>query len=79
MYIVEKVAIAKEFYLSITLDRKAGKPVFIYSPEGGMSIEDVAHNHPEKIFKLPIDLTTGLDVKDLLKAAKDLGLEEQQS
>jgi succinyl-CoA synthetase beta subunit len=79
VYIVEKVAIAKEFYLSITLDRKAGCPVFIYSPEGGMSIEDVAHKNPEKIFKLPIDLTKGLDVKDLIKAAKDLGLEEQQS
>jgi succinyl-CoA synthetase beta subunit len=44
-----------------------------------MSIEEVAHNHPEKIFKLPIDLSKGLDVKDLIKAAKDLGLEEQQS
>lgn len=44
-----------------------------------MSIEDVAHNNPEKIFKLPIDLTKGLDEKDLVKAAKDLGLQEHQS
>lgn len=75
VYIVEKIPINKEFYLSITLDRKAGCPVFIYSPEGGMSIEDVAHSNPEKIFKISIDPTKGLEVKDLLKAAKDLGLE----
>jgi succinyl-CoA synthetase beta subunit len=62
--------------LSITLDRKNGCPVFIYSTEGGMSIEDVAHSNPEKIFKLNIDPIKGLDVNDLLKAAKDLGLQE---
>jgi succinyl-CoA synthetase beta subunit len=33
-------------YLSVTLDRAAGKPVFIYSPAGGMSIEDVAEEDP---------------------------------
>jgi succinyl-CoA synthetase beta subunit len=36
----------------MTLDRKAGTAVFIYSSEGGMSIEDVAHNNPEKIHKI---------------------------
>ena len=46
MYIVEKISIEKELYLSITLDRQAGKPVFIYSTEGGMSIEDVAQEQP---------------------------------
>jgi succinyl-CoA synthetase beta subunit len=65
VYIVEKIPISKEFYLSITLDRKAGCPVFIYSPEGGMSIEDVAHSNPEKIFKINIDSKNGLDVKSL--------------
>lgn len=42
VYIVEKVQIEKEIYLSMTLDRQAGKPVIIYSRAGGMSIEDVA-------------------------------------
>jgi len=55
VYIVEKISIEKEFYLSITLDRKVGCPVFIYSPEGGMNIEDVAKSHPEKIFKIHVD------------------------
>lgn len=47
VYIVEKIAIDKEFYLSMTLDRKAGQAVFIYSQAGGMAIEDVAHDTPE--------------------------------
>lgn len=41
----------KEFYLSILLDRSKGQNVIMYSTEGGMNIEDVAHDTPEKIFK----------------------------
>lgn len=41
----------KEFYLSILLDRAKGQNVIIYSTEGGMSIEEVAHKFPDKIFK----------------------------
>lgn len=41
----------KEFYLSILLDRAKGQNVMMYSTEGGMNIEEVAHNTPEKIFK----------------------------
>ena len=46
LYVVQKLNIDKEMYLSITLDRAGGCPVFIYSPAGGMSIEDVAHEDP---------------------------------
>src|SRR3954463_1155109 len=41
----------KEFYLSILLDRAKGQNVIMYSTEGGMDIEEVAHNTPERIFK----------------------------
>ena len=41
----------KEFYLSILMDRSKGKNVVMYSTEGGVNIEDVAHETPEKIFK----------------------------
>jgi succinyl-CoA synthetase beta subunit len=41
----------KEFYMSILLDRSKGQNVIMYSTEGGMDIEEVAHNTPEKIFK----------------------------
>lgn len=66
-------------YLSITLDRAGGCPVFIYSPAGGMSIEDVAHEDPSKIFKLNINPFTGPEVEDLIAAADHLGIPGQKS
>ena len=63
-------------YLSLTLDRAHGSPVFIYSPAGGMSIEDVAHETPELIFKLHVNPFTGPEVEDLMKAADHLGIPE---
>lgn len=79
VYIVEKLAIDKEFYLSITLDRKEGKPVFIYSKAGGMNIEDVAHNTPDQIFKYYVDVNKDLSIDELLKAAKNLDLEDYKA
>ena len=74
VYLVQKINIDKEMYLSLTLDRAGGCPVFIYSREGGMSIEDVAEATPEKIFKLNVNPFTGPEVEDLMKAADDLGI-----
>ena len=79
VYLVQKLAIDKEMYLSITLDRAAGCPVFVYSPAGGMSIEDVAHEDPSKIFKLHVNPFTGPEVDDLMQAATDLGIPEKKS
>lgn len=77
VYLVEKINIAKEMYLSLTLDRKAGCPTFIYSPAGGMSIEDVAEKTPELIFKLPVHPTEGLNEASLREAASNLGIPAQ--
>jgi len=77
VYIVEKLGISKEMYLSVTLDRGAGCPTFIYSPAGGMAIEDVAENTPELIFKMPVDMEKGLDAATLHQAAINLGLESE--
>lgn len=66
-------------YLSLTLDRGAKMPVFIYSPAGGMSIEEVAEEDPSKIFKYHVDPLKGLDVDRLSKAADDLGIPAQRS
>ena len=79
VYIVEKIAIDKEFYLSMAPDRKAGGLSFIYSPAGGTSIEDVAHKTPELIFKLPVDINHGPNVEDLVKVAENLGIPEHKS
>lgn len=64
----------KEFYMSILLDRKAGKNVIIYSTEGGMDIEEVAHSTPEKINKEHIDPAVGLQGFQARKIAFNLGL-----
>jgi succinyl-CoA synthetase beta subunit len=64
----------KEFYLSILLDRSTKKYVFMYSTEGGMNIEDVAHNTPELIFKEWITPGTKLMPFQARKIAFNLGL-----
>ncbi len=65
----------KEFYLSILLDRTTKKYVFMYSTEGGMNIEDVAHNTPEKIFKEWINPGSMLQPFQARKIAFNLGLQ----
>ncbi len=64
----------KEFYLSVLLDRSKGKNVIIYSTEGGINIEDVAHNTPEKIFKEWVHPSGGLAGFQARKIAFNLGL-----
>jgi succinyl-CoA synthetase beta subunit len=64
----------KEFYLSILLDRSKGQNVIMYSTEGGMNIEDVAHDTPEKIFKELVHPSGGLQPFQARKIAFNLGL-----
>jgi succinyl-CoA synthetase beta subunit len=64
----------KEFYLSILLDRAKGQNVVMYSTEGGMNIEDVAHNTPEKIFKEWVHPGGLLQAFQARKIAFNLGL-----
>ena len=60
IYFTEAAAIKKEYYLSILLDRASSRPVIIASTEGGMNIEEVAKNTPDKIVKVFIDPAIGL-------------------
>lgn len=64
----------KEFYLSILLDRSKGLNVIMYSTEGGMDIEEVAHNTPEKIFREWVHPGGGLHGFQARKIAFNLGL-----
>ena len=64
----------KEFYLSVLLDRAKGQNVIMYSTEGGVNIEDVAHNTPEKIFKEWAHPAGGLQAFQARKIAFNLGL-----
>jgi succinyl-CoA synthetase beta subunit len=64
----------KEFYLSILMDRAKGQNVIMYSTEGGMNIEDVAHETPEKIFREWVHPGGGLQAFQARKIAFNLGL-----
>jgi succinyl-CoA synthetase beta subunit len=70
----EAVDIAREFYLSITLDRETSRYCLIASAEGGVEIEEVAEKSPEKIHVLNIDPFTGLRPYQARKIALGLGL-----
>jgi succinyl-CoA synthetase beta subunit len=59
LLVEEKVCIAKELYLSLTIDRAARKPVYIVSEMGGVEIEELAKKHPEKVYKLYVDPAIG--------------------
>jgi len=59
LYVTDGVDIGKEYYLSLVVDRATGRIAMIASTEGGMSIEDVAHETPEKITTIVIDPAEG--------------------
>jgi succinyl-CoA synthetase beta subunit len=59
LYIEEGADIKEELYLGVVLDRAREMPVIMASTEGGMAIEDVAHNTPEKIIKIAVDPAIG--------------------
>ena len=60
VYVVEDVAIEQELYLSLLVDRDSGRVAFIASTEGGVDIEKVAAETPEKITTLTVDPASGL-------------------
>ena len=60
LYITDGVDIAKEFYLALLVDRETGRIAIVASTEGGMDIEAVAHDTPDKIDTITIDPATGL-------------------
>lgn len=60
LYIEDGADIARELYLSILVDRTVGRPAFVVSTEGGMDIETVAEETPEKIVNVAIDPGTGV-------------------
>lgn len=70
--IAKAVDIAEEYYLSVLLDRAAQKVLVMISKEGGMDIEDVAHNTPEAIVRLHVDPVWGIEdwqIRDAVQAA----------
>jgi len=74
LYITDGVDIDKEFYLALLVDRESGRIAIVASTEGGMNIEDVAHETPEKIRTITIDPATGLMPHHGRAVAAALGL-----
>jgi succinyl-CoA synthetase beta subunit len=74
LYIEEGAAIARELYLSLLVDRETSRVSVVASTEGGMSIEEVAHNTPDKILTFSIDPVTGVRGFHGLKLSESLNL-----
>ena len=77
LYIEDGADIDRELYLSILIDRTVGRPAFVVSTEGGMDIEAVAEETPEKIVTVAIDPAKGVTDEDANKLADALKLEGQ--
>ncbi len=75
LYIEDGADIARELYLSLLVDRTSGLVSYVVSTEGGMDIEAVAHDTPEKIVSIGIDPATGVSSEDVERLITALKLE----
>ncbi len=78
VYIQEAYDIEKEFYLSCLVDRESSKIAFISSTEGGVDIESVAKNNPEKIITTKVEFKDNLSNDDIQKIIKIYSLDTNQ-
>ena len=78
VYVEDGCDIKRELYLGLLVDRAASRVVIMASTEGGMEIEEVAANHPEKILKAHVDPASGISGFHARKLAFGLGLEGKQ-
>jgi len=72
LLLAKKMALKREFYFAIMMDRVSQGPMIIACSEGGTSIEDLAASHPEKIIKVPIDIIKGPTESDIAKVLAGL-------
>ncbi|HWA21525.1 MAG TPA: ADP-forming succinate--CoA ligase subunit beta, partial [Caulobacterales bacterium] len=79
IYVEEGANIARELYLSALVDRESGRVAFVASEAGGMNIEEVAHDTPEKISNVAIDPETGVSAENAAAVSKALGLSGDQA
>ena len=76
LYLEDGADIGRELYVSLLVDRGAGRVAFVASTQGGMDIETVAAETPQKIFTLPIDPATGVTEADARRLGEALELDE---
>eukprot|EP00934_Nitzschia_sp_Nitz4_P005276 Nitzschia sp. Nitz4//scaffold141_size107518//20232//21819//NITZ4_004267-RA/size107518-augustus-gene-0.79-mRNA-1//1//CDS//3329536261//5266//frame0 len=75
VFLMERLYMRREMYLSIMMDRATQGPLMVASPKGGTSIEDVAKTNPEYIFTESIDITKGIQDEHCERMASNLGLQ----
>src|SRR5437764_7087189 len=75
LYVEEGAEIAKEFYLSMLVDRTTSRVAFVVSTEGGMDIEKVAHDTPEKIVTITVDPVANIFPHHVRRLSRALGLD----
>ncbi|MBN9347465.1 MAG: ADP-forming succinate--CoA ligase subunit beta [Devosia sp.] len=75
LYVEDGADIARELYCSLLVNRETGEVAFVVSTEGGMDIETVAHDTPEKIVTVDIDPVAGVTAADVAKISAALKLE----
>ena len=78
VYVEAGCDIKRELYLSLLVDRETGRITIVASTEGGIEIEEVAHDHPERILRVAIDPATGISPFHGRELAYGLGLEGKQ-
>ena len=78
IYLEEGCEISNELYLGLVLDRESEKLVFMISTEGGVEIEEVAKDTPDKILKLYVESDGTIDLKEAERISINLGLTEDQ-
>ncbi|HXH65220.1 MAG TPA: ADP-forming succinate--CoA ligase subunit beta, partial [Mariprofundaceae bacterium] len=78
VYVEAASSIARELYLSLIVDRERGAIAITASPDGGMDIEQVAHDTPERILSIPADVDDGPAVADVARLAAFLGFTGEQ-
>lgn len=78
VYVENGCNIKKEYYLSLVVDRATSRVTYMASTEGGVEIEEVAHDHPEKIITVSVDPAAGLQAHHLRSLAFGLNLSGDQ-
>lgn len=75
--LAERMPPQKEYYAAVLNDRATGSPVLVTSSQGGMNIEDVAHDTPEAIITTKLDFENGISAEQAADLAKKLGFKEE--
>lgn len=73
--VAEKAEVIREYYVGLVMDRETKRPVLIMTSQGGMDVEEVAAEHPDRIAKYPVDPILGLRRYEAMCLAEKVGLD----